>query len=176
MKSVQAEELQDSANRSDMEEEEEEEEEEDTDESEGDDIQGSQVDIAGGEHNESEAQEGNDTQNLSTVDASCSLIGPSSDEHNLSHPFSRPGSRISQMSKSPPASRSPSPDTLAKMAASLSLQSAAMRDRVASDLAKHSRQQRKYHTKRGAQRAGRPQGSKAKQDTRVKLDKSGIWE
>ncbi|KAG2366599.1 hypothetical protein BDR07DRAFT_1395880 [Suillus spraguei] len=62
------------------------------------------------------------------------------------------------------------------MAASLSLQDAAFRDRVASELTKRSRQQKKYHTKRGAQRAGRPQGSKAKQDTRVKLDKSGVWE
>ncbi|OAX42389.1 RIO1-domain-containing protein [Rhizopogon vinicolor AM-OR11-026] len=177
MKSVQAEELQ---NHSDVEEEEEEEEDE-TDESEADDVPGgqqdnSQVEITGGD-TESEVQERNDTQNpLSTEVPSCSLPGPSGTEHDFSNTVSRSSSRMSQLSRSPPRSRSPSPDTLAKMAASLSLQSAAMRDRVASDLAKRSRQQKKYHTKRGAQRAGRPQGSKAKQDTRVKLDRSGIWE
>ena len=50
-----------------------------------------------------------------------------------------------------------------------------MREKVATDLAKRARQQRKYHTKRGAQRAGRPHGSKAKQDQRVKMDKDGFW-
>lgn len=170
MKSVQAVELQDTQNGSD---EEEEEEEDETDESEVDDVQ---VEISGDEHTELDVEERNDTQNHSTTDVPCSLPGPSSDGHNLSEPISRSCSRLSQLSRSPPRSRSPSPDTLAKMAASLSLQSAAMRDRVASDLSKRSRQQRKYHTKRGAQRAGRPQGSKAKQDTRVKLDKGGIWE
>ncbi|KAH7931056.1 RIO1-domain-containing protein [Leucogyrophana mollusca] len=94
------------------------------------------------------------------------------DENDLVDSPSRPPSRLS---RSPPQSRSPSPDSLAKMTASLSLHSN-IRDKVSTDLAKRARQQRKYHTKRGAQRAGRPQGSKAKQDTRVKLDKSGVWE
>lgn len=40
----------------------------------------------------------------------------------------------------------------------------------------HARQQRKYHSKKGAQRVGRPKGSKAKQDTRVKLDRGGMWD
>ncbi|KAF8843978.1 hypothetical protein BDN67DRAFT_895982 [Paxillus ammoniavirescens] len=62
------------------------------------------------------------------------------------------------------------------MTAALSLRSSEVRERVATDLAKHARQQKKYHTKRGAQRVGRPQGSKAKQDQRVKLDRGGIWD
>lgn len=50
-------------------------------------------------------------------------------------------------------------------------------DRAATQASKaHARQQRKYHSKRGAQRIGRPQGSKAKQDTRVKLDRGGMWD
>jgi len=81
-----------------------------------------------------------------------------------------------QLSRSPPRSRSPSPETLAKMTAALSLREADIRDRVSTDLARRQRQQKKYHSKRGAQRAGRPQGSKAKQDQRVKLDRGGIWD
>ncbi|KAG1757500.1 RIO1 family-domain-containing protein [Suillus lakei] len=179
MEAVQANELQDSATQNSSDEEEEEEEEED--ESEVDDVLDGHEDNVqvetGGEHSGSEMQEREDPQNpLSTEVSSCSQPGPSTDKHDSPELISRPNSRMSQLSRSPPRSRSPSPDTLAKMATSLSLQDAAFRDRVASDLAKRSRQQKKYHTKRGAQRAGRPQGSKAKQDTRVKLDKSGIWE
>lgn len=88
---------------------------------------------------------------------------------------SRASSRFSQLSRSPPRSRSPSPDTLAKMTAAMSVHGADMRERVATDLAKRARQQKKYHGKRATQRAGRPQGSKAKQDQRVKMDRDGFW-
>ncbi|KAG2149935.1 RIO1 family-domain-containing protein [Suillus cothurnatus] len=181
MEAVQANELQDGADQNSSAEEEEEEEEEENDESEGGDtLDGHKDDVqveTGDGHSESEIQDHKDLQNpLSTEVPSCSQAGPSTDPLDSPDLISRPSSRMSQLSRSPPRSRSPSPDSLAKMAASLSLQDAAFRDKVASDLAKRSRQQRKYHTKRGAQRAGRPQGSKAKQDTRVKVDKSGIWE
>lgn len=89
---------------------------------------------------------------------------------------SRPSTAHSRLSRSPPRSRSASPDTLAKMTAALKLRTVDVRDRVASDLAKRQRQQKKYHGKRGAQRVGRPQGSKGKQDERVKLDRGGIWD
>lgn len=167
MEAVQATELQTGADQNSSDEEEEEEE---SDESEGDDVlDGHEDDVQVG-GSESEMQEKDLEDPLSTQVPSCSQ------PEDTPGPISRPTSRMSQLSRSPPRSRSPSPDTLAKMAASLSLQDAAFRDRVASDLAKRSRQQKKYHTKRGAQRAGRPQGSKAKQDTRIKVDKSGIWE
>ena len=91
-------------------------------------------------------------------------------------PPSRPSTSHSQLSRSPPRSRSPSPDTLVKMTAALRLRAVDVRERVATDLAKRHRQQKKYHTKRGGQRVGRPQGSKAKQDQRVKLDRGGIWD
>lgn len=91
-------------------------------------------------------------------------------------PPSRTSTPLSQLSRSPPRSRSPSPDTLAKMTAALKLRAEDVRERVATDLAKRERQQKKYHTKRGAQRVGRPQGSKAKQDQRVRLDRGGIWD
>lgn len=92
------------------------------------------------------------------------------------NPPSRSSTPLSQLSRSPPRSRSPSPDTLAKMTAALKLRAVDVRERVATDLARRERQQKKYHTKRGAQRVGRPQGSKAKQDQRVKLDRGGIWD
>ena len=80
---------------------------------------------------------------------------------------SRASSRFSQLSRSPPRSRSPSPDTLAKMMAAMDLHGETVRERVATDLAKRARQQRKYHAKRATQKAGRPHGSKAKQDRRA---------
>jgi len=48
---------------------------------------------------------------------------------------------------------------------------------VSSDLMKkRAQQQRKYHSKRSTRHAGRAQGSKAKQDKRVKLtDHAGVW-
>ncbi|TFK41090.1 atypical/RIO/RIO2 protein kinase [Crucibulum laeve] len=74
------------------------------------------------------------------------------------------------LSRSPPQSRSSSP-----------LGIGAINDHikaiVSSDLTKsRAQQQRKYHSKRAVRNAGRPQGSKAKQDKRVKLDRSGVWE
>ncbi|KAI0313739.1 hypothetical protein OF83DRAFT_1043231, partial [Amylostereum chailletii] len=52
-----------------------------------------------------------------------------------------------------------------------------LREKAAMEASKtRSRQQRKYHSKRSAQRVGRAKGSKAKQDTRVKVDASGIWD
>ena len=84
-----------------------------------------------------------------------------------------------QVSRSPPKSRSPSPSSLEKMTASLCLQPPEIKDIVSSDLRKQrARQERKHHSKRGARRGGRPQGSKAKQDVRYKFDtspSSGVW-
>jgi RIO kinase 2 len=79
-----------------------------------------------------------------------------------------------QLSRSPPRSRSASP-SLEEMTHGLSLDG--IKNIVSSDLTKvRARQHRKYHSKRGARNVGRPQGSKAKQDTRVKPDQSGVWE
>jgi RIO kinase 2 len=39
-----------------------------------------------------------------------------------------------------------------------------------------AREKQKYHSRRGAERTGRPKGSKAKQDNRVKVDRSGLWD
>jgi len=68
---------------------------------------------------------------------------------------------------------SPSPSLTARMAATLHLND--IKDIVSSDLTKErARQQRKYHSKKRASHAGRPQGSKAKLDTRIKMDRGGI--
>lgn len=106
--------------------------------------------------------------------------GDLSSDHSGIDALSDPSRPDREVSRSPPQSRSPSPSSLAKMTAALSLSSqqhAGIKDIVSSDLTKQrARQRQKYHSKRGAQRIGRPKGSKAKQDTRVKIDKSGIWE
>ncbi|KIY72801.1 RIO1-domain-containing protein [Cylindrobasidium torrendii FP15055 ss-10] len=75
------------------------------------------------------------------------------------------------VSRSPPQSRSVSPSTLVKATKGLSIHGDEMKSIVASDMEKtRARQQKKYHSKRSVRKAGRMQGSKAKQDTRVKLD------
>ena len=66
-----------------------------------------------------------------------------------------------------------SPDELTQKVESLKLSD--IKTRVTSDLSKtHSYQQRKYHSKRSTRQVGRPQGSKAKQDKKVRLDRSGM--
>ncbi|KAK7058906.1 Serine/threonine-protein kinase rio2 [Paramarasmius palmivorus] len=78
-----------------------------------------------------------------------------------------PSSNCSELSRSPPHSRSNSP-----IAREVPRKSKNIKDAVSSTLEKErSRQQRKYHSKRSTRRAGRPGGSKAKQDNRVKLDR-----
>ena len=101
--------------------------------------------------------------------------GSGADLQGESRAPSRVSTALSRLSRSPPRSRSPSPDTLAKMTGALTLRSVDVRERVATDLAKRQRQQKKYHSKRGGGRAGRAQGSKAKQDQRVKLN-GGVWD
>ncbi|GJE87578.1 RIO-like serine/threonine protein kinase [Phanerochaete sordida] len=61
---------------------------------------------------------------------------------------------------------------------SVSRQERELRERAAAEASRvRARQQRKYHSKRGAQKVGgRHKGSKAKQDTRVKPDRGGFWD
>lgn len=51
-----------------------------------------------------------------------------------------------------------------------------LKERVSADVARHKAQQNKFHSKRSARKIGRPKGSKAKQDTRIKVEKGGVWE
>ena len=88
-------------------------------------------------------------------------------------------------------SRSPSPSSLADRTTALSLSPSEhahtttkyhdagsdVKEKVHSEVSKRrAREVRKYHSKKGAQRIGRPKGSKAKQDTRVKVDGGGFWD
>ncbi|KAF7347774.1 Tudor domain-containing protein [Mycena venus] len=94
----------------------------------------------------------------------------SEDEAELSD-----SSKLSTLSRSPPRSRADSPISLEKSVASLTLDN--VKERVAAEVTKtRAQQKRKFHSKRNTRRAGRSQGSKAKQDTRVKVDNSGVWE
>ena len=107
--------------------------------------------------------------------------GPKSEQDIVVDEFSDPPSLDErQVSRSPPKSRSPSPSSLEKMTASLSLSGShrpEIKDVVSSDLRKQrARQERKHHSKRGIRWGGRPHGSKAKQDVRCKPDKSGVWD
>jgi len=72
-----------------------------------------------------------------------------------------------RLSRSPPESRRHLP----------SEEGVDIKSKVASDISKQRAQQkRKYHSKRSTRNAGRSQGSKAKQDTRVRMaDHGGFW-
>ncbi|TRM66153.1 RIO1 family-domain-containing protein [Schizophyllum amplum] len=79
------------------------------------------------------------------------------------------------LSRSPPRSRSLSPDAIDKMTARMEQMD--VKDIAAAELKRQrERQHRKHHTKQSTRRAGRPKGSKAKQDSRVKMDHGGGWE
>ncbi|KAL5534148.1 hypothetical protein ACEPAG_609 [Sanghuangporus baumii] len=51
-----------------------------------------------------------------------------------------------------------------------------IKERVASDIVRHNARQGKYHSKRNSRKIGRPRGSKAKQDTRIKLGRNADCE
>ncbi|KAF8912730.1 RIO1 family-domain-containing protein [Gymnopilus junonius] len=82
-----------------------------------------------------------------------------------------------RLSRSPPQSRRESPLEELDEVDDPSVPKADIKSKVASDISKRrAQQQRKYHSKRSTRSAGRAQGSKAKQDTRVKLnDHGGVW-
>ncbi|KAG6850495.1 hypothetical protein H0H93_012496 [Arthromyces matolae] len=100
--------------------------------------------------------------------------GPRHDTQRSSENLSR--DELVSLSLPPPSTSRPvSPENLADLTSSLDI--SGIKNIVSNDLAKtRAAQQRKHHSKRGARRAGRPQGSKSKQDTRVKLDRSGMWD
>ncbi|KAF5374772.1 hypothetical protein D9758_000215 [Tetrapyrgos nigripes] len=82
-------------------------------------------------------------------------------------PDSSPGSSTRDLSRSPPRSRSFSPVRGEAPVSS----SKNIKEIVTSNYEKtRAREKKKYHSKRSTRRAGRPHGSKAKQDTRVKLE------
>lgn len=76
------------------------------------------------------------------------------------------------LSRSPPKSRRSSPESVTLLPEIPNIKTL-----VSADLSRtRASQQRKHHSKRSSRNAGRPQGSKAKQDRRVRLDTSGVWE
>jgi len=85
-------------------------------------------------------------------------------------------------SQGPPRSASCSPTSQlgSKLENTLSVNGSRekeIRGKAAIDAYKErAREKRKYHSRRGAERIGRAKGSKAKQDNRVKVDKSGLWD
>ena len=100
-------------------------------------------------------------------------------------------SRSPSRDSDPSHSRSPSPSSLADRTAALSLSPSDhahtgakhrddgphIKEKVHSEVSKRrAREVRKYHSKKGTQRIGRPKGSKAKQDARVKVDGGGFWD
>jgi RIO kinase 2 len=72
-----------------------------------------------------------------------------------------PDISVLNISRESSRSASPEPDTVKDD----------IKARAAAEVSKRQNQQRrKYHSKKSVRNAGRPQGSKGKQDTRVKLD------
>ncbi|KAF9270282.1 RIO1-domain-containing protein [Marasmius fiardii PR-910] len=107
---------------------------------------------------------------VEVADTQCARLDEN-EEQDCSTPHDDPpSSYCSDISRSPPRSRSGSPITREG-----NRQTKAIRSVVASNLEKsRAQQQKKYHSKRSTRRVGRSRGSKAKQDNRVKLD--GGWD
>lgn len=152
------------------------EDEEDEEEEDGKDVE---------EHNEDVPENAKEDVSQANVDESPeeSTPTPKLEGHEPDSEEDLPSStsRSRPLSRSPPASRhtSRSPSTLAARTAALSISNqSGIKEKVASEVSKHrAHQQRKFHSKRGAQKVGgRQKGSKAKMDTRVKPDHSGFWD
>ncbi|KAJ7181732.1 RIO1 family-domain-containing protein [Mycena crocata] len=132
-----------------------------------DDSEGSEAESE--DESSEEDEEATSDQESAEQEEAPEVTGAPPDEDQLSEPSKR------SLSRSPPRSRAGSPISLEKSVASLALND--IKEIVSADLTKaRSQQKKKYHSKRGVRRAGRSQGSKAKQDNRVKLDTSGVWE
>lgn len=106
-------------------------------------------------------------------------------------PFTSARSHSPSQDSESSRSRSASPSSLPDRTAALSLSPSEnahsrtkyhdggpdLKEKVHSEVSKRRvREVRKHHSKKGAQRVGRPKGSKAKQDARVKVDGGGFWD
>lgn len=134
---------------------------------------------------DSESLHDTSREDQDTQSGRCSLH-----EEVYEEPEMSPPSRSRRLSRSPPASRHSSSShsdasSLANAAAELSLTDTAHRpttksndisEKALADVTKQrARQHRKYHAKKGARTAGRPKGSKAKSDGRIRVDSGGFW-
>ena len=181
MDAVREQEGEDLSDSEDEEEEEEEEGEEEEEEEEEASNEEDPSDTVEGGVKASAGSEGEvDEERADKIDRESSLTPTLAGQHANDDDLPSPSSSR-QLSRSPPASRhtSRSPSALAARTAALSLSNQPdIKERVASEVSKQrAQQQRKYHSKRGAQKVGgRQKGSKAKMDTRVKPDRSGFWD
>ena len=123
------------------------------------------------EEEEEEDSEEDDEEEEAKAKAGTPGVTPPSETNNVTTQ-----SIITEEKVPASLSRTPSPSpSLTEMTTTLHLSD--IKGIVSSDLTKErARQQRKYHSKRGVRHAGRPHGSKAKLDTRVKLDRGGMWD
>jgi len=105
---------------------------------------------------------------LATTSERVTAEAPIEDIGTVDGEFSEPPSSLSderQISRSPPHSRSSSPSSTGSHRHSA--HHSEIKDAVSTELKiQRARQDRKYHSKRGARKAGRAQGSKAKQNLR----------
>nr|GAT54921.1 predicted protein [Mycena chlorophos] len=111
-----------------------------------------------------ESEESGSEESVDDTDEQESPIEePPSSESEAEHDDDQFSEPSRSLSRSPPRSRPDSP--------AVEKEPNAIKEIVSGDLSKkRTQQQRKFHSKRNTRRAGRSQGSKAKQDTRIKLD------
>jgi RIO kinase 2 len=132
-----------------------------------------------GEEEEEEEEEKSDeeTESYSPANAEASTKPCAVDDESQQPESYAIDRRGDSPAGSPPNSRPASPESTDSQVSTRSA-SEGIREKVASDVTKNkARQHRKYHSKKGAQRTGgRNKGSKAKMDTRVKIDDGGFWD
>lgn len=168
-----------------------------TSESADEDGEGDSQEDDEGQESEIDEGESRETQNLMTTGP----FGTPLQEDKILSPWARMDGNVSANDDSCPETASPfeilsqvpapqneterrsgglsshpaSPDRLTQTVKDFSL--LGIRTKVTSDLSKtRSHQERKHHSKRSTRQVGRPEGSKAKQDKKVRLDRSGIWD
>ncbi|KAF8523090.1 RIO1 family-domain-containing protein [Hysterangium stoloniferum] len=170
MDAVKADEGEDSDLPSSGEEDKEEEEEEDEEEEDED------------EDEDEQDEEEDDDEGVSEAAIGQSKPDPRNLKDHFAAPFEDTGSALEDDASSAPSSlpefdvETKEHGTKSQKSRKANIPSEPVRDKVVTDLTKErARQKSKYNSKRSTQRVGRPKGSKAKQDTRVKPDKDGVW-
>lgn len=163
-----------SGDEDDDEEEEEEEEEQDEEE-----LDGQQGEAEASQHNEDDSTKG---RPLSLSPSSTPRPSHKPLESESTDPIAAVEEQLAELvildepnrslSRSPPNSRPSSPR---RSEPDSDDDDGGIKTKVQHDLSKRrAQQQRKYHSKRSIRNAGRPQGSKAKQDKRIKRDQ--FWD
>jgi len=153
-----------------------------------------QEDEESGHGNEEESEEGEESEDGGSEDEEGSVVEDGGSggvvdggetkvlpPDDIEEPASQPSDE-DRDEETPPRTSSPLGE-LADQTAKLDVgesrargQQSTLKEIVSNDLSRNARRHSKHHSKKGARLVGRAKGSKAKQDTRVKLGSGKFWD